>query len=140
MKRLALAAAALTTLAACSSGGGDATKAADRTVEITMSDIAFTPAAVTVAKGETVTFRFTNTGKLTHDAFLGDAAAQAEHEKEMSGGGGHGGHGGDDAITVEAGKTGTLTHTFKEAGTTEIGCHEPGHYGAGMKVVVTVTG
>ena len=139
MKRLALAAAALTSLAACSSGGGDA-KAADRTVEITMSDIAFAPAAVTVAKGETVTFRFTNTGKLTHDAFLGDAAAQAEHEKDMNAGGGHGGHGGDDAITVEAGKTGTLTHTFDEAGTTEIGCHEPGHYGAGMKVVVTVTG
>ncbi len=138
MKHHAVAAAVLALATACSSGGGDAGKAG-RTVEIAMTDIAFTPAAVTVARGETVTFRFTNNGKLKHDAFLGDAAAQAEHEKEMGAGGGHGGHGGDDAITVDPGKTGTLTHTFEEAGTTEIGCHEPGHYAAGMKVVVTVT-
>ena len=138
MNRTALAAASLALATACSSGGGDA-KAA-RTVEITMTDIAFSPAAVTVAKGERVTFRFTNNGKLKHDAFLGDTGEQAEHEREMRDGGGHGGHGGDDAITVDPGKTGTLTHTFGEAGTTEIGCHEPGHYGAGMKVAVTVTG
>jgi len=57
------------------------------------------------------------------------------------GGDGEGDHGGDDAdaIVVEPGETGTLTHTFDDAGTVEIGCHQPGHYGAGMKIAVTVT-
>jgi uncharacterized cupredoxin-like copper-binding protein len=101
-----------------------------------MKDVAFTPAAVSVTKGETVTFALTNSDAVRHDAFLGDAAAQAEHEKGMRAG--HGAHGGGDAVTVEPGTTATLTHTFDEAGTVEIGCHEPGHYAAGMKVVVTV--
>jgi uncharacterized cupredoxin-like copper-binding protein len=47
--------------------------------------------------------------------------------------------GGDmNAITVEPGKAGQLTHTFDKTGTVEIGCHEPGHYAAGMKIAVTV--
>jgi uncharacterized cupredoxin-like copper-binding protein len=85
----------------------------------------------------------TNKGKLAHDAFIGDAAAQAEHEKEMRAAesGGHGGHehgvGSTDAITVPPGKTGELTHTFDKAGTVEIGCHQAGHYAVGMKVTVT---
>ena len=137
MTRLLAAAVLALATAACSSGGG---AAADRTVDVTMSNVAFQPATLSVAKGETVTFRFTNNDKVRHDAFVGDAAAQAEHEREMRDGGGHGGHGGDDAVTVEPGKTASLTHTFDEAGTVEIGCHEPGHYAGGMKIVVTVTG
>lgn len=53
-------------------------------------------------------------------------------------GGGHGGGSDADAITVEPGDTGELTHTFDESGEFEIGCHEPGHYEAGMKIDVTV--
>jgi uncharacterized cupredoxin-like copper-binding protein len=40
-----------------------------------------------------------------------------------------------DGITGESGE---LTHTFDEAGTIEIGCHQPGHYDAGMRVNITV--
>ncbi len=48
-------------------------------------------------------------------------------------------HGGDsNAITVKPGKTGSLTYTFDKAGETIIGCHENGHYDAGMKIAVTV--
>jgi uncharacterized cupredoxin-like copper-binding protein len=48
--------------------------------------------------------------------------------------------GGDDpAVTVEPGKTEELTTRFDDAGTYEIGCHEPGHYAAGMKITITVT-
>ena len=48
--------------------------------------------------------------------------------------------GGDDAeaLTVQPGKTGRLTHTFDWPGTFEIRCHQPGHYATGMKVAVTV--
>ena len=112
-------------------------------MKIDMVDTAFRPNKVELSKGDTVRFVFDNKGKVDHDAVIGDAAAQAEHEREMraleSGGhgGGHGG-GSEGAIAVKPGDTGELANTFDSAGTTEIGCHELGHYHAGMKVTVEV--
>ena len=132
------------TMGAC--GGGDDHHSASpkppdqatpaRTIDVRMRDIHYDPAAVTVKAGETVTFMFHNEGDIVHDAFIGDEASQERHEKDMKGG--HHGKGGG-AISVEPGKTGSITHTFGKAGTTIIGCHEPGHYAGGMKVTVTVT-
>ena len=132
--------AALLLLAACgddepaTSGRGGA-----RTIEVDMVDIAFEPTKLDVAEGETVRLVFTNRGKVTHDAFIGGRTAQAEHEADMREGGGHD-HGDDDsnAVTVEPGDTAELTYTFDEPGTVEIGCHQPGHYAAGMKITVEV--
>jgi uncharacterized cupredoxin-like copper-binding protein len=127
-----------TTSDTATSGSGSSGSDSRRSVDVDMVDIAFRPAELTVARGETVTFRFTNTGKLAHDAFIGDKDAQADHEKEM--GGSHGDHGAaKDAVTVAPGKKAQLTHTFDRAGAFEIGCHQPGHYAAGMKIAVTVT-
>ena len=68
----------LRVLAAGVSVGTAATAVADgSTVDITMTDIAYDAAAVQVPKGSTVEFRFTNDGKVPHDAFVGDQAAQA---------------------------------------------------------------
>jgi uncharacterized cupredoxin-like copper-binding protein len=94
-----------------------------------------------VRAGETVKFVFHNKGQIVHDAFLGDEAAQADHEKEMRGGGSGdmNMHGGGDGIKVEPGKTGELSHTFKAGESLVIGCHEAGHYQAGMKLPVTVS-
>jgi len=108
-----------------------------RTVDVTMRDIMYDPPALTVKDGETVTIVFHNAGKIRHDAFLGDEAAQAEHEKKMMGGGM--GHGDDDAVSVGPGMQGSLTHTFKAGDALVIGCHEPGHYAAGMKLAIVVT-
>ena len=141
--------------AACGSGNDDhsrmdgstgttgATGNPTRTVDIDMLDIAFDPKTLSVQRGERIEFVFHNKGKIAHDALIGDTAAQAEHEKEMrqakDTADGHGGHGmGDAAITVDPGETGRLTYTFDKTGTIEIGCHQPGHYAAGMKVAVTV--
>jgi uncharacterized cupredoxin-like copper-binding protein len=44
-----------------------------------------------------------------------------------------------DALLLEPGDTGELTHTFDEAGEILIGCHLPGHYEAGMKSTITVS-
>jgi uncharacterized cupredoxin-like copper-binding protein len=108
-----------------------------RTIDVTMKEFAYEPSSVTVKAGETVKFVFRNDGTILHDAFLGDEAAQAEHEQEMREGEKH--HG-DDAVKVIPGKTGTLTHTFDKAGEALIiGCHETGHYQAGMKMTVTVS-
>ena len=43
------------------------------------------------------------------------------------------------AITVEPGSTGELTHTFSAADEVLIGCHEPGHYDAGMRLGIQLT-
>lgn len=133
----------LALLSACATPEESATEASGRTVVVYMRDNHFEPDEIDVERGEAIDFRFINAGKNTHDAFIGDRQAQAEHEQEMrmSDADEHGGHAAEetDAITVEAGKRGTLTHEFSDAGTTLIACHEPGHYKAGMVVTVRVT-
>lgn len=126
--------------AACGGGGdnGDAAEA-DRAVEVAMTDNAFDPTRLTVAAGETVTFKFTNNGAVAHDAFIGDAEAQTEHGESMATDTeGHNMDGGD-ALLLEPGDSGELTYTFDEAGEILIGCHQPGHYDAGMKSTVSIS-
>ena len=149
MKRpfsLAVSAAVVAALAlGCASESDNSAQASDRrTVKIDMVDNKFKPNEVGVRKGDTVRFVFDNKGKVDHDAVIGDRAAQAEHEQEMRAleSQGHGAEHGaehEGAITVGPGEAGELTSTFDRAGTTEIGCHEVGHYAAGMKVTVEVT-
>ena len=116
---------------------GDAS-AADRVIEIEASDdFTFSPAEIAVSAGETITFEVTNTGKIPHDFTLGDQATQDAHEAEMAGGDMKE-HGDPNAVVLEPGETSELTWTFTEAGTVLIGCHQPGHYAAGMKGVVDV--
>lgn len=151
MRRILALAAALALLGGACGGGsddeGDTGASGDgmRTLEVTMRDIAFDPTELAVRKGEEVRFVFVNEGKLVHDAFLGDEAAQAQHETEMreaDAAGDEGGHGHEASptggITVDPGKRGELTHRFDSAGEMFIGCHEPGHYPA-MRIKVTVT-
>ena len=148
MKRIMTLAAVVVLVAAACGGDDDSDEASaddgTRTVEIEMVDIAFEPDTLEVEAGETVRFVFTNAGEIAHDAFIGDAAAQAGHEEEMSddhaddhGDDGHGDEA-EEALVLEPGDTGELTYTFEEAGTLEIGCHQPGHYEAGMTVDVEV--
>lgn len=114
---------------------------ADRVIELVTNDVLrFEPDRFEVALGETVTFRVTNDGLAAHDFTLGDQAAQEEHAAmmaEMSGM-----HMADEpnAIVLEVGETKELTWTFSVAGEVLIGCHQPGHYEAGMSATITVTG
>lgn len=139
-------------LTGCGSGSDTTTSSASgnpRTIDVTMSDNAFQPTQLQVNPGETVTLRFKNDGKVTHEAILGDDAMQMAHHAEMTAsteGMAHDGMGHDgmsetsaDAVTVEAGKAGELTHRFTESGTVLIGCHEPGHWEAGMKAVIKIS-
>ena len=129
---------ALVLLAACgsddrSTGAGSG---ADRTIDVEMRDIAYSPTSIDVRLGETVRFNFKNTGQVEHDAFIGDAPAQDAHEKEMREGHDHGKEA--NAVSVKPGKSASLTHTFDKPGQLLIGCHEPGHYVGGMKITVNV--
>ena len=133
--------AALLVVGACGhdshGSSGDDAKAPARTIDVEMSEFAYAPTTVAVQAGETVKFVFHNAGLIIHDAFIGDEAAQAKHEKDMRSGDMDKAHHGDDGVTVEPGKTGSLTHTFERAGTLLIGCHQPAHYQAGMKLNIT---
>ena len=80
---------------------------------------------------------FTNNGEALHEAYVGDAAAQDDHAKEMGEGGGMAMEEGN-KVEVEPGETGELTYTFDDAGQVQIGCHQPGHYEAGMVLDVAV--
>jgi uncharacterized cupredoxin-like copper-binding protein len=136
----ALAIGLAVTVAAC--GGGNSVQSAGgaRTIDIDMRDNDFSTASLQVKAGEQVQFVFHNKGAVVHDAFIGDDAAQAAHELEMRASSSDTQHGHDgDAVTVEPGQTGTLSHTFANAGVTVIGCHELNHYALGMRIRVTVT-
>ncbi|MBI5090507.1 MAG: multicopper oxidase domain-containing protein, partial [Actinobacteria bacterium] len=145
---LAGAAALATLIAACggsspstatANSGDEATPAGTRTVEVAMEDIKFDQTTLTVKTGETIEFRFVNSGKVAHDAFIGDVAAQMEHDAEMAEMGDASGHPMEEAaIVVQPGDSGDLSYTFSEPGMYQVGCHQPGHYAAGMKIDVTV--
>ncbi len=115
---------------------------ADRTVEINANDaLRFDPAEITVSAGETITFRVTNVGSIPHDFTLGDQRAQDAHAAEMAEmmtSGEMTMHDEANAVVIPAGESKELTWHFAEAGKVLIGCHQPGHYAAGMKGTVTV--
>ncbi|WP_248806742.1 plastocyanin/azurin family copper-binding protein [Pseudomonas sp. MWU13-2100] len=131
---------------------------ATRTVEVTMSDIAFSAKELDVKAGETVRFVLINKGHLLHEFNLGHAAAHAEHQQEMlkmqQGGQltatgmqmgdmnmagmdhaamGHAmKHDDPNSVLVEPGKSAELTWTFSQARNLQFACNIPGHYQAGM--------
>ena len=151
-RSLLLIVSATLLVAACSTGGGATTNtpsaasavpsgsAAIVRVDVTLTDaLKIEPAAITVPAGVPVIFVVTNSGATDHEFYLGDEAAQTEHEKEMAAMGGMT-HDEPEGIAVKPGATKELTYTFAAAGETLAGCHVAGHYAGGMKATITVTG
>lgn len=128
-------------LAACGDDvGGTSEVGGDvRTIEISaLDELAFDPASVEVAVGETVRFVVTNEGSAEHEFIVGNAELQMEHEGQMAGG-----HDGADsgypALTLEPGQTMEATVTFDEPGQLLYGCHVPGHFDGGMVGTITIS-
>ena len=114
---------------------------ADRVIEMTAGDdFRFDPASITVTAGEIVTFRVTNTGAIPHDFTLGDESTQQAHAEEMEEMAGMAMPDEPNAFEIEPGETRELTWHFTEPGSLLIGCHQVGHYEAGMKAEVLVEG
>lgn len=135
-----LSAALIVLLASCSSSpdreaGGDEVDVVTATLSdemrIDLSRTSFT-------RGETVRFEVTNTGAIRHEMLLGDEEAQRQFAEEMAGMEG-GGHDGANGVSVEPGDTETFEFTFEQSGEILAGCHEPGHYEAGMVVPLSTT-
>jgi len=143
---LAAATLTLTVLAACGEDGndvaGDVVAVDDglAVIEVEMTEMAFTPDSIDVKAGETVRLRFHNSGLAVHEAVIGDLALQEEHAEEMAGTAMH--HEDSDEsepLVVAVGETGDLVYTAGTAGTLIIGCHQPGHWDAGMRADLTIT-
>jgi uncharacterized cupredoxin-like copper-binding protein len=113
-------------------------KKVTRTIKLDMTDaMRFTPADVTVKKGETVKFVVTNSGKVLHEMVLGTPQALKEHAElmkkfpEME-------HADANMAHVKPGKSGEIVWQFTEAGDFQFACLQPGHFEAGMLGKVAV--
>ena len=107
-------------------------KKVSRTIKVDMADtMRFTPANVTVHRGETIRFVIRNDGKQLHEMVLGTAQALREHAAlmkkfpEME-------HADPNMAHVKPGATGEIVWQFTKAGDFQFACLQPGHYEAGM--------
>src|SRR6266545_3717486 len=118
------------------------TQPVSRTIQVDTTDaLRFTPEQLTVRTGETVAFEIRNPGAVPHEFFIGTPAEQQEHEREMASGAPmHAEQGQVAFVDVPAGQSVRLVHTFDNPGTLEYGCHVPGHYPAGMRGTITISG
>jgi uncharacterized cupredoxin-like copper-binding protein len=147
--RFALAGLAALTVGACgdsSAGYGTSADAAQakRTVEVTITQAKqYQPSTITVAPGEVVTFKVTNSSTELHEFMLGDAKVQDKHDKEMAAMGMGSMKVADqpNLIDLDPGQTKQLTWKFpdKKGATVLYGSHSPGEYAAGLKGTITVS-
>ena len=61
-----------------------------------------------------------------HDGMEGDTMPHDEEMTDLH------------SVVLEPGETIEITHTFESAGQLMVGCHEPGHWEAGMKMEIDV--
>lgn len=113
---------------------------ATRTVTITMLDtMRFSPASIRVRGGETVRFQIYNAGKVKHELVLGTQKDLRAHNAfmqknpDME-------HEDDNMVTVQPGQRSEIIWQFGKPGTVLFACLQPGHYDAGMKGQVTISG
>jgi len=113
-------------------------KKVTRTIKVDMADnMRFTPADITVKRGETIKFVVHNGGKLLHEMVLGTKEALREHAElmekfpEME-------HADANMAHVKPGKAAEIVWQFTKAGEFQFACLQPGHFKAGMVGKVTV--
>lgn len=123
-------------LAALASPGASATDA--RKVAIDMYDsMRFSPARLSVARGETIRFVVRNKGKLKHEIVIGTLDEIAHHRHAMLADPGMA-HAAPSMVHVDPGKREQLRWTFERPGQLAYACLLPGHYEAGMHGTITV--
>lgn len=111
---------------------------AAKTITIDMKDdLRFSPAKVSVKRGETVRLIVKNRGQLMHELVLGTEESLSEHAALMVKFPGME-HDEPHMAHVQPGKEHEMGWQFTNAGTFHFGCLVPGHYEAGMKGVITV--
>ena len=111
---------------------------AKRTIRVGMTDdMRFTPAQITVRRGEVVRFVAANKGKVLHEMVLGTKEELDRHAELMKKFPGME-HDEPHIAHVAPGKTGEIGWRFTQPGTFYFGCLIPGHFEAGMVGRITV--
>jgi len=110
----------------------------DQIVDVEMTSFAFAPRQIRVRAGATIRFRFHNAANVVHEAFIGDQAAQDGHDADMARPGGTAKPADPNQVEVAPGATKAVAYNFHEPDRLILGCHEPGHYAAGMKATITI--
>ncbi len=116
---------------------GDSKKVS-RTINIDMADtMRFTPAELSIKRGETIRFVVKNKGQVLHEMVIGTKKELVEHAELMRK---HPNMEHDEPYMahVSAGKQETMVWQFTKAGEFYFGCLVPGHFEAGMvgKIIV----
>ncbi len=96
-----------------------------------MGEMRFSPAEVTVRRGDTIRFVITNHGPTKHEFVIGNRPFHLQHEKEMAA---MPDMPMDEANSVDLrpGQTKTLLWRFTNTGEFLFACDIPGHMQAGM--------
>ena len=116
---------------------GDPAKAT-RTIRVDMADtMRFTPAAITVRRGETVRLVATNKGQVLHEMVLGTADELKKHAEQMKKFPGME-HDEPHMAHVKPGQSGQIVWQFTRPGEFQFACLIPGHFEAGMVGKVAV--
>jgi uncharacterized cupredoxin-like copper-binding protein len=111
---------------------------AKRSIRVEMNDnMRFTPAQITVARGEVVRFVAANKGQVLHEMVLGTMEDLKQHAEVMKKQPAMA-HDEANMVNVAPGKTGEIGWRFTRPGTFYYACLVPGHLDAGMigKVLV----
>lgn len=109
-----------------------------RTIRVEMADtMRFTPADITVKRGETVKLVATNKGQVLHEMVLGTAEELKKHGELMKKFPGME-HDEPHMAHVKPGKSGEIVWQFDKPGEFQFACLLPGHFEAGMVGKVTV--
>lgn len=148
MRSFVLTALILTTLAvtACaaddsSSNGDDAATRPDTSLEVTMSDLAFSTPEIAMRAGELLRVTFRNDGAVVHDFTIERMPRVQMWTMGGTTAGEHGGHMNEERavhIAVDPDAEAVLDLRAEDAGTYEFYCSEPGHREAGMAGVLRV--
>lgn len=107
-------------------------KKTTRTIKVDMADtMRFTPADITVKRGETVKIVATNKGQVLHEMVIGTTEELKKHAEQMKK---FPGMEHDEAYMahVKPGATGEIVWQFTKAGEFQFACLIPGHFEAGM--------
>jgi uncharacterized cupredoxin-like copper-binding protein len=115
---------------------GDAKKPA-RTIEIEMSEMAYTPARIEVKRGEQIRFVIRNAGTEDHEFLLATTEENLKHAEVMKKHP-HMEHDDPNGVRLAPKKSAEIIWKFTHAGTFEYSCLIPDHREYGMIGRITV--
>ena len=115
---------------------GDPKKPA-RTIEVKMSEMAYTPLSIEVERGEQIRFVIRNVGEDDHEFLLATTQENLEHAEDMKKHP-HMEHDDPNAVRLKPNKSAEIVWKFTKSGTFEYSCLIPGHRESGMIGKVTV--